>query len=443
MDSSDNMPGPQTPHRTSLRARVTRLASGPFVQAAAKLSGGTAAAQLMTIAALPFLTRLYTPEDFELLAVYLALLGMLASIACLRFEIAIPIPESDADGADLLAASLACAGLVSALVLAAILIWPDTIAAAFGLPRFAQYLWLVPLGTLMAGLYASFQYWANRKRRFGEVARSRLTQAATGIGTQLGAGLAGWTPLGLLFGHMLYGGAGAIGLAASALRHDRAAFTGISWARVRARMAQYYRFPAWSTPEALANSAAIQLPVILIAAFTIGPEAGFVFLAARVMGAPMQLIGRAVGQVYLARAPEEMRAGRLRAFTFSILKPLALLSIPGLTLMALLAPVVFALVFGEEWRRAGILLQWMTPWFILQFLSSPVSLILHVTNRQRTAAVLHVCGLVLRTGMVLAAGLWMTDRVAEAYAISGAIFYGAYMVLVMMVAHSEAARSEG
>lgn len=407
-----------------------------FKRAVAALVGGTAAAQAITVAALPLLTRLYSPSDFELLAVYLAVLGILSSIACLRFEISIPLPESDEHGVELLMASLLSTLLVTSAVVVAALALPNGLLERWGAEKFSPYLWLLPPGVLLAGLYGSAQYWASRKGRFDQIARSRLGQAATGVGTQVAAGLAGWTPGGLLVGHMLYGGAGASGLAILALRRDRTLLQGLSLSGIWDRMVEYKRFPVYSTFEALANSAAIQLPMLLIATLAIGPEAGFVLLATRVMGAPMQLVGRAVSQVYLTRAPEEMRAGHLGGFTLDIVIRLALLGIPGMVLIALAAPSGFRFVFGDEWYRAGILLQWMTPWFILQFLSSPVSMILHVTGRQRTAMALQVAGLMVRTGMVVAAGWLMPNWIAEAYATSGALFYGMYLMIVLYAARS-------
>jgi O-antigen/teichoic acid export membrane protein len=424
---------------TAIRVQLHRLARSPFARSASGLAGGTAAGQLIAVAALPLLTRLYSPADFELLAVYLALLGILTSVACLRFNIAIPIPEADTDGADLLGASVLSVLLISALLTVAAVLLPATISRAMGVPRFAEYVWLIPLGVLMAGLYSALQYWSSRRQRFGEIARSRIMQAAAGVSTQIGAGFAGAGAGGLMVGHMLHGGMGAVGLAVSALRKDRAAFAGIGPSRIFARVRQYYRFPTYSTLEALSNSAGAQLPVILIAAFAFGPEAGFVFLAARVIGAPMELVGTAVSQVYLSRAPEAMRSGRLRVFTLSVIKPLALVGVPALMVLGLIAPAAFSVAFGEEWRRAGTLLQWMTPWFILQWLASPISMVLHVKGQQRTAMALQISGLILRTGIVIAAGVWATPYVAEAYAISGAIFYGAY---VAVVARAILARNE-
>jgi O-antigen/teichoic acid export membrane protein len=185
--------------------------------------------------------------------------------------------------------------------------------------------------------------------------------------------------------------------------------------------------------EALSNSAAVQLPVILIAAFAVGPEAGFVLLASRALGAPMQIVGAAISQVYLAQAPAEHRAGRLRTFTLNILGRLALFGIPSLVILALVAPNLFELLFGAEWRRAGTLLQWMTPWFIFQLLSAPVSTVFHVTGYQRTATILQISGLCLRAGMVLVACYWYNNYIAEAYALSGAIFYAIYGIAIFCI----------
>lgn len=408
-----------------------------FLRATAWLTGGTAAAQVITVAALPILTRLYSPEDFEILAVYLALLGIFSSIACLRLNIAIPIPEKDEHGADLLVASVACALIFAMLLMIPALVWPDQIAALIGVPGFASYVWLLPLGVALAGLYSALQYWSSRMNRFPLVARSRLVQAGVGVGTQVGAGALAMAPFGLLFGHMLHQGAGSLRLALTAWRSDRVLLPGVTRKTMTARVCEYRRFPTYSTIEALSNTAGVQLPLLLIASFALGPEAGFVLLAMKVLGVPMQLVGRAISQVYLARAPEKLRAGELYSFTLGIMKPLAALGLPLLAALALVAPWLFSVLFGPEWQRAGVLVQWMTPWFMLQLLSSPLSMILHVTGRQRSAMVLQLVGLLLRSGLVLMVGLEAAEWIGEAYAISGVLFYALYLLVIWNTLHSQ------
>ena len=195
----------------------------------------------------------------------------------------------------------------------------------------------------------------------------------------------------------------------------------------------YDRFPKYSTLEALANGANIQLPVLIIAALATGPEAGFLILATRIMAAPMGLVGGAISQVYLSRAPEEQRQGRLTGFTSTIIGGLIRTGVGPLIFIGGIAPFVFPIAFGAEWTRAGEIVSWMTPWFILQFLTSPVSMILHITENQRVAFVLQVAGLLIRVGMVLVAAYALPRYIVEVYALSGLIFYFVYFITVLRI----------
>lgn len=407
----------------SLKSYLGAVRRQGFVRSAGILVGGTATAQALTVLALPLLTRLYTPEDFSLLAVYVAMLTMVSVIACLRLEIAIPIPEDDTEAANLLALGFIFASL-SALIAAAVVVFFGTaFFQAVGQPQMQRFGWLLPLGIWLAGSYAAFQFWSTRKKRFPAIAMTRMTQAGSGLAAQLGLGLVGVGAVGLMLGHALMAGAGIINLAWRSLRMDRSILRTISLHRMAEALGKYRKFPQYSTFESLANVAAIQLPVILIAALAVGPEAGFVLLAMRAMGIPVTLIGGATGQVYLSHAREEMNKGRLPEFTTEVLSSLARIGIAPLVFIAVIAPPAFAVVFGEEWRRAGELVMWMTPWFVFKLLSSPVSMVMHVRMMQRTMLVLMVAGLLVRISMTFGASVLNPVYIAEGYALSGAVFY--------------------
>jgi O-antigen/teichoic acid export membrane protein len=199
---------------------------------------------------------------------------------------------------------------------------------------------------------------------------------------------------------------------------------------------EYVRFPKYSTFEALTNTASVQLPIILIASLTTGAEVGLLILAMRIMQAPMGLIGSSISQVYFSRAVEEHRNGRLGEFTARVIGQLAKVGVGPLVFAGIVSPTLFGFIFGPQWGRAGELVAWMTPWFVLQFLVSPVSMSLHVTNNQRNALVLQVAGLLLRVLMVLAAGSVLSGQfVPEVFAISGFLFYFLYLVVVCRVAN--------
>ena len=76
-----------------------------------QVAGGTAVAQGLLVVASPVLTRLYTPADFGVLVVHVSLVSILVTVASLRLELALPLPERATDAAALL---LLCVLLVVA-----------------------------------------------------------------------------------------------------------------------------------------------------------------------------------------------------------------------------------------------------------------------------------------------------------------------------------------
>lgn len=157
-------------------------------------------------------------------------------------------------------------------------------------------------------------------------------------------------------------------------------------------------------------------------------------LAMRVMGLPMGLIGSSVGQVYLTEAPARLRAGGLKVLTHKTMIVLA--KTGGIPLFAVgcVSPYVFGYIFGREWEFAGLVVAWLMPSFVLQFVASPVSVLLHVTGQVKEAMWLQMFGCVLRVGVVwVAAAFWPNFQI-EFYAVSSALFYLAYIVIVMRVA---------
>lgn len=416
-----------------IRQKFDALFRQGFVRSVSVLVGGTVFAQALMLLVLPLLTRLYTPEDFSVLAVYASILGIISVAACLRLEIAIPLPQRDDDAANLLALALCCSAGVAGLSALIIAVFPTQIIDLVAQPKLEPYLFLLPLGVWLSSSYAALQFWSTRKKRFSIIAKTRMTQAIGGAGTQVGFGWMGIAPLGLVLGQMINSGAGIFGLVRDALKNDKPALQAITWTGMQRLFSEYDRFPKYSTFESLANSASIQLPIIIIAAIAAGPEAGFLMLASRVMFAPMALIGGAVSQVYISRAPDELRAGTLGIFTRKLLGGLVKTGVGPLIFVGILAPSFFPLIFGAKWQRSGEMIAWMTPWFVMQFLTSPVSMTLHITQNQHAALTLQIFGLVIRVGAVTAAAYWAQHRVVEFYAVSGFVFYLIYFFVIVCV----------
>lgn len=416
----------------NLQRHLRGLLKGGFVKNVGVLVGGTAFAQLIALLVLPILTRLYSPEDFGVLAVYTSVLALISVVACLRFEIAIPMPKDDQEAAALFVLALGSVVLITILSSIGVWVFSDQLAAATE-GKLSGYTWLIPIGVFFAGLYAALQYWATRNKVFPLVAKTRMTQAISSSSTQLGMGFLGAAPFGLLLGQLLSVGAGIIGLGKYFLQGSISLVQALSMSQLKDTFKKYDRFPKYSTLEAFANTGGIQIPIILIAYYAAGAEAGFLMLAMRLLSAPMGLIGGAVAQVYLSEAAEKHHQGQLKAFTYKAIWGLAKVGFVPLLLAGVLAPYIIPLIFGEGWQRVGVLIAWMVPWFFMQFITSPVSMALHITGHQKIAFVLQLFGLLIRVGVVVVVGRLTVGKVGEFYAISGVFFYTVYLVVILFL----------
>ncbi len=376
-----------------------KLPKNAFARNASVLVGGTLVAQVLMVLAAPLLTRLYSPDDFGLLAVYTSMLAITLLLSSLRYNIAIPLPEEDAEATNLVALSLILVGINSFLIAVLVLLLSDPIAEALGLPVLVNYLWLLPLGILLGGAYNVFTQWSVRTKRFGVIASTRVRQALVALAIQLSTFKLGG--LGLLLGQVAGHGVGATRLA-------RPEFRKVSWAGIRKVAIRYQRFPIYSTPAGLSRVAGVELPSLVLAAAFSPAAAGLYALTNRVLGVPAAVLGGAVSQVFVSNAAEAYRNGSLGPLVRNLHAKMAQIGLPFMFLLMMLGPELFGIVFGEAWRQAGEFACWMAPWLYLVFVSSPITTITAVMERQKQGLVFHLALLAFRI-IALYVGIWTGD----------------------------------
>ncbi len=418
---------------SAFRVRVSRVAKEDLFRALGVLVGGTAFAHIITAGVLPLSTRLYSPTDFSVAAAFMSVVNILAAASCLRYEMAIPLVDDETDAVNLLALSCLFSAVIGGSLAMALWIWPGLFAMT-GQAALAPYGWLIAPMTTLTGVYFALQMWFVRQKAFRVIAGSRVGQSMMGAGLQIGLGVAGVSPAGLMVGQGANAGGGALLLAARLIgSRSRRVLAEVRVRHMATLAAAHVRFPKFSVAEALANSASIYAPVLLITALVPGPTAGYLALATFVLQAPMALVGNSIQQIFVASAPDHERSGRLEIYVVDMLRKLAKFSAAPLVCLAVAGPALFALLFGDEWRPSGVLVMWMMPWFFVQFLTSPVSTVLHIRGRQGAAMSLQLTGLVLRlTAVALVAGV-APEWVAEAYAVSGFVFYSLYLAVIFWV----------
>ncbi len=417
---------------TRLQTIISRLLpKSRFARGVTVLASGTAAGQAIVVLASPVLTRLYTPDDFGVLAVYASFLGIVTVAASLRYQLAIPLPRSDGSAANILALSLICAGIVTAVIALIVTVFGDSIVVWTNAPVLKPYLWLLPVGVALGGAYQAFNYWAVRKRAFTRIAGTKLQQGGGMVATQIGLGFAHFGPLGLILGQVVGQAAGLTNLVRSAWREDRSALLRIRGDRIRWAARRYRRFPYYSTWSGLAYTAGFQLPSILFAALFAPAIAGFYMLANRVLQMPLNLLGQSIGQVFHSSAAEARREHRLATITLTTIDALVRVGTGPLIILAVVAPEIFAVFFGVDWYQAGVYAQLLVPMLLLQFIFSPLSTLAFVMELQRGVLVFQLSLLFARIAAIVS-GAYLEDVILAILLYAGAssvVYLGAMVWL--------------
>lgn len=420
---------------SSLVSRIKALVPrNKFLFSVVVLAGGTALGQMIAIFASPFLTRVYSPEDFGVLAVYSSILSVLLVVAAGRYDVAVPVPNDDDTALHLVVLAVVLNVVFGGFLAFLLLAWGGQITNLFHFPGIRPYLWLLPLGLIGAGVYQALNYWAIRKKVYARVARTRLSQSVGQAVTQVGLGYLGMGPLGLILGYVV-GQVAGVGTLASLAWNDRCERNSRLSTRAVAEVAKgYKRFPLYSVWASLLNTLGGQLPTLLLSALYGQGTAGLYSLSLRVIQAPFSLVGNAIAQVFFTDAREAQNGHRLSIETMYVFEKLVKLGLPVLTLVGIGASSLFAVVFGSEWREAGVYSQWLSPWLFLVFVTSPLSTLVFVLEHQRGELIFQGFLLVIRAGALVGASLLWDGSMAIALfgLVSAAAWFG-YLAWIMEI----------
>lgn len=382
-----------------LKQFVSRsMLNRPFVKQVSVLAGGTAFSQLILVAASPVLTRLYTPEQFGVLSVYVALLSIFTVIGSMQYEQAIPIVNDQKGVSNLLALCVLLLALVCLLLLLGTVAFADAIGQITETEVLASSLWLLPFSLFGAGLYQIMNGWAVREKQFSELAKTKLSQSFGMMSVQIGGGFLHFGSWGLLIGDAIGRVSGSTRLFQAMKRKQGFSRADITFSSFREVAKRYMKFPLMSTWSSGLNQFGLQLPAFMLAVYY-GPAAvGWYALAQRVIGIPFQVIGSSVGEVYLAEAAKISRekGGRLQTLFWKTVKHMTVLAFPIALLLFLAAPWAFRFVFGQAWGPSGDFLSILSVMFFFQFITSPVAGALQITERQD----LHLIREVIRVGLL-------------------------------------------
>lgn len=356
-----------------------QLAASPVLRNILTLASGSVIAQAAALILNIPLARIFSPTQIGHVTLVISAAAIVVTIAAGRFDMTMMLPREDDDARQLKKlASRLIVGFSVAASLACLAARP-LIAAHYGSSQLSWVFVCVGILVFLQAETAALQYWFNRKSLYRTIAINRAQQTLAVYVVQLLIGLVGFTGVwGLFIGNCL-------GLASAWLylrSRSQSLRTPVGpQARTIGQLVRRYRkMPLLNGPNALVDAIRLNGINLLLGTYSAAALGQFT-MAWKVLLAPVSLINGAVSQVFFQKLAT-VEPGEMTPLVRTVLKRASLFGAPVFAVIALISPWLFPLLFGDRWVEAGHYAQVMCPWLFVMLLSSPLSTIFVVTERQ-------------------------------------------------------------
>jgi len=343
---------------------------------------GTTIAQAIPIAISPILTRIYTPEDFGVFAIFLAITAIFGSIANGRYELAIMLPRKDEDAINIFALGFIITSSLSLILLTLIILFNDYFTKLLNNDEIGLWLYFIPIAVFFTGLFNLLNYFNNRKKYYKDIANATIIKSIILAIMQLSIGFFKEGVTGLISGQIVSHIFANMRLFNNIMK-DKILISKISKIKIIALAKKYKNFPIYNTQQALINVVFSQIPIFILAKFFNSSVIGFYALSIRIIQSPISILGNSLATVLYQKVVSLKNSKKVyMPEIYKFLKYQIFISIFLFIIIFILSEHI-NIIFGEAWNIIGVYIKILTPWLIMVFIVSPLAFSINLTNNQK------------------------------------------------------------
>lgn len=373
-----------------IKRLVDKYNSSEFIKNVIVVMSGTVIAQIIALVLTPVLARSYSPEDFGYYTTFIAIYAILCSIATGKYERAILLVKKERHIIILSTLGLSISLIFSVLLMFFVFLFTKLNLSFFSTSSlFLKWLYLLPFFILVQGINVIFLTYLNCQKKYKEISKSRVIKTFVSIAFSLICIFFLRNMGGLILGEF-------IGLFVSTIylypqlkhlfRFDKSTVPFFRLFAVR-----FKNFPIYNIPADLLNNSSNQLPAFFLTSFYGAGTTGQYSLMKRMLDAPVSLLSSSILEVFRQKASEQyLLVGNCRKLFIETAKNLALISILPFSILMIWGTDIFVFLFGNEWVEAGKYAGIFAVFYFFKFVSSPLSYIFYIAEKQRIDFVLHI-----------------------------------------------------
>jgi O-antigen/teichoic acid export membrane protein len=350
-----------------------------WVRAVSTLSLSALIAQSLILLVTPILSRLYNPEDFAALAVFMAIYLIVGVAANLKYDQAIMLPKHNEVSKTVFLLGILISIIVGLFLLFLFFLSFYFIESVKNLPSY----FILSMGCLMGIIFSFYlcsNVMLNRREEYSRLAKLPIYQNILIVSISLVLAFSN-TQNGLII-------AQALGITLATLMslyfNREYLLRGWSLPKMFGVMRTYDANPKYLLPPALLDSVSQHLPLFLILIYFDSYIGGQFAMSWRIMMIPMALIGVSISQVFFQRFSaqnDDLMGKKLELIkTWRIL---AFIGLPPLIALLFFGEEIFKYVLGAKWSEAGILASLLAPMFYVRLIFGPTSTSFMILGMQR------------------------------------------------------------
>ncbi|NOY52924.1 MAG: oligosaccharide flippase family protein [Deltaproteobacteria bacterium] len=364
---------------------TSKLITSRFSKNVLALVSGAFIAQVISFAASPILTRLYTPENFGLFALFLSYVNIVSKVGTLCYERAIILPKNNSSAYNIAFLSLIILLVIALLSTSLIFAFSGRLLSLLKGAYTISWLYWVPAGLLLVGIFNIVKSLHIRQKGFRSIAFARIGEAASAsvakIAIALFAGAtAGGLILGTITGFMV---SLAIIIRSPDLFHFAEIRRSLNSKSIKAVAVEYIQFPLYATCNAILTVITQNLIVLVFSIIFSPVIVGLYSLGNRIIRRPLNIMSMSVQNVFFQRIAHEYNHGA--RILPSLIKTTGVLFITGcipFLLLMIYAEPLFGTIFGKKWFQAGVYVRILSPWFLVLFAVAPANTTYEVFKKQ-------------------------------------------------------------
>ncbi len=418
---------------------IGKLLDLHFVKSISQLLSGTIVAQFIAILASPLIYRIYSKSDFGLFAIFGSLVSIIGPLSTLQYTPSI-INEKEEENTIQIVWLLRIINLtVSILVLLILIICKNYILGQLSCEEIGNFIFLLPISIICVGHIEIFRTLANKRGNYKLISINTIILGVLPSLFSICYGYYAPSKIGLLGGFLLSQIVVAFLYNYSYLKSKGLYKNEINYMLIIQMVNKYKSYPIFTMPSIFINQLSNQLPVFMLNSLYGSQIVAVYNLSVRILGLPSQLIANAVGSVFWRDAGLSFhKSGQYWDVFKSTIILLVGMAILPFSILFIFGPDLFAFVFDEKWRDAGVFSQALILLYVAKFIISPISASFFVSSKQKLDLLFQFVFLFISILIFLISSNYKLEAIATLKMLSffTMVIYLAYLWIAMKFSKS-------